>query len=71
MAAKIPVLNDIIETGDDDKAGLHQSKKQSTEVFDLISDDELSQKINQAIDAALPQIKQRLHQELLDSLSKK
>ncbi|MDH5393426.1 MAG: hypothetical protein OEY11_09595 [Gammaproteobacteria bacterium] len=70
MHQTIPLLTDIIETGDQEKAGLHQ--KNDTKVH-LLNDDEeaLSQKIEHAIDSALPAIKRQLHHQILSSLLKK
>ena len=70
MASQIPLLTDIIETGDEKKAGVFQAQN------DTGSDNSsveglLSQKIEQAIDTALPEIKRQLHKQLLASLSKK
>jgi len=71
--SNIPLLTDIIETGDEDKAGLYRSVINAESISTALSNDnaELNERIEQAIDAALPVIKRQLHQQLLSTLSPK
>jgi hypothetical protein len=89
MQHEIPLLTDIIETGDETKAGLYRHAEHISadaddpqiindtfdfnmddEEDDIISSDELSLHIQQAIDAVIPDIKQQLHDQLLAQLTK-
>lgn len=70
MNNRIPMLTDIIESGDGDKSGLHRNKIKAETITMALTDDNLNQKIEHAIDAALPVIKRQLHQQLLSALSK-
>jgi len=71
--SNIPLLTDIIETGDEKKAGLHRSVINAESISTALSNDndELNEKIEQAIDAVLPTIKRQLHQQLLSRLNQK
>lgn len=69
--SQLPLLTDIIEHGDEDKADLHRSVLKAQSISSALSNDndELNHKIEQAIDAVLPKIKRQLHQQLLSALS--
>lgn len=71
--SNIPLLTDIIETGDEKKAGLHRSVINAESISTALSNDndELNEKIEHAIDAVLPTIKRQLHQQLLSTLNPK
>ncbi|MDH5516760.1 MAG: hypothetical protein OEY36_02945 [Gammaproteobacteria bacterium] len=70
MTQTIPLLSDIIEAGDAEKAGLHQLPDDK---IHLLNNDEevLNQKIEHAIDAALPAIKRQLQHQILSALINK
>lgn len=70
MNHAIPLLTDVIEAGDEEKAGLHEQHDNKPH---LLSDEEevLSQKIEHAIDAAMPAIKRQLQHQILSSLINK
>ena len=70
MSTQAPLLTNIIEAGDATKAGLFRPPKEDTEDKLNLNEDKLEQQINHAIDAALPEIKRQLQQELLATLSK-
>jgi len=70
MDNQIPMLTDIIETGDSDKQGFHRSEIKAETIATALTDDNLNHRIEHAIDAALPVIKRQLHQQLLSALSK-
>ena len=67
---QIPMLTDIIEPGDSDKSRVHRAEIKAETITTALTDDNLNQKIERAIDAALPVIKRKLHQQLLAALSK-
>lgn len=78
LNSQIPLLTDIVEDGDPEMARQHQ-EKQASEVLDVVdagsissafADNDLNQKIEQAIDAVLPSIKRQLHQQLLSALNR-
>jgi len=70
MDNQIPMLTEIIEAGDSEKSGLHRPEINAETIATALTDDDLNQKIEHAIDAVLPVIKRRLHQQLLSALSK-
>jgi len=70
MNNQIPMLTDVIEPGDSNKSGLHRTEIKAETITMALTDDNLNQKIEHAIDAALPVIKRQLHQQLLSALSK-
>ena len=70
MNNQIPMLTDIIEPGDSNKSGQYRTEIKAKVITTALTDDNLNQKIEHAIDAALPVIKRQLHQQLLSALSK-
>lgn len=69
LDSHIPLLTDIVETGDPELARLHQTKVDAGSISSALADDDLNHKIEQAIDAILPSIKRQLHQQLLSVLN--
>ena len=69
--SRVPLLTEIVEIGDHEKADLHRSVINAESISSALSNDndELNQKIEQAIEAVLPSIKRQLHQQLLSVLS--